>query len=120
MRHEDTPATIQEYVTVLPSSSDWDTFTSLVTGISPLLWATAFGCLSWLQRQGVNVPKDVSILSFDGTQLFRMVTPRLTTLVQPVELIAQETFRILAGKDNQPEQIFLPPTLRDGDSTLNA
>jgi LacI family transcriptional regulator len=78
---------------------------------------SAIGCLSWLQRNGVRVPEDVSLLSFDGTQLCRMVTPRLTSLVQPVDAIARETFRILAGSEIRPEQIFLPPILREGDST---
>jgi LacI family transcriptional regulator len=108
----------------------WENSSQATVNVMPQLWKksirptaifavsdyTAFGCLSWLQRNGVRVPEEVSLLSFDGTQLCRMVTPRLTTLVQPVDLIAREAFRLLESPQGKPEQIQLPPTLRDGDS----
>jgi len=43
----------------------------------------AIGALFECQRQGINVPSDVSIVGFHGHNITSVVKPRLTTLVTP-------------------------------------
>ncbi len=68
-----------------------ETFTA-VYAISDML---AMGACKALIDHGKNVPKDYSIVGFDGIQLGKYYNPALTTLVQPVETIAFETIQIL-------------------------
>lgn len=77
---------------------------------------SALGALNWLQREGVRVPEDVSLLSFDGTQLCRMVMPNFTTLIQPVDEIAREIFRILESNVSKPTKVLVKPKLREAES----
>lgn len=48
------------------------------------------GALTALGDSGVLVPGDVSLLGFDTVELARVVSPRLTIVVQPTEAIAAE------------------------------
>lgn len=40
----------------------------------------AVGALSWLHRQGVSVPRDLSVIGYDGTDVAEFAAPRLTTV----------------------------------------
>jgi LacI family transcriptional regulator len=43
-----------------------------------------------LQRLGFSVPGDISVVGFDGMAQAQFMHPRLTTVRQPVEKIAQK------------------------------
>lgn len=43
----------------------------------------AFGVIHELHAQGLKVPKDVSVMGFDGIDFGQMMTPPLTTVLQP-------------------------------------
>lgn len=44
---------------------------------------TAFGVVSELSAHGLNVPDDMSVMGFDGIEFGQMLTPPLTTILQP-------------------------------------
>lgn len=50
---------------------------------------TAIGALHYCDDRGFAVPEDVSITGFDDISLARFVSPRLTTIAQPLQEIAR-------------------------------
>ena len=59
-----------------------------ITGILAGNDLMALGAVQAATRAGVNVPADVSIIGYDGTDLTAMTHPPLTTLRQPFEDMA--------------------------------
>jgi len=55
----------------------------------------AIGVLRAAADRGIAVPRDLSVLGFDGILLSDVVTPRLTTIVQPVARIAEAAVAML-------------------------
>ena len=55
----------------------------------------ALGVMRALSDLGRQVPRDVSVLGVDGMEIGQYVTPRLSTVAQPVEEIARESVDIL-------------------------
>lgn len=55
----------------------------------------AVGVYRALFEAGLRIPEDVSVVGFDGIELGDYLFPKLTTLVQPVEQLAEETFELL-------------------------
>jgi LacI family transcriptional regulator len=49
----------------------------------------AIGAMQALREAGLEVPKDVSIIGFDDTELCQVVMPKLTTIRQPADLMGQ-------------------------------
>lgn len=47
----------------------------------------AIGAMQVCQEQGLNIPEDLSIIGFDNTELSTIITPKLTTVKQPLELM---------------------------------
>ena len=43
----------------------------------------------YLAQIGLRVPNDISIIGFDGIPIGNVITPRLTTIVQPIELMSK-------------------------------
>ena len=57
--------------------------------------AAAVGVIRALADLGRKVPEDVSVMGVDGIEIGRFITPRLSTIVQPVEDIAKESVAVL-------------------------
>lgn len=71
----------------------------------------ALGALAFLQRRGIEVPRQVSVIGFDNLNVSRMVTPALTTVAQPVYEIGKEAASLLfewIEEGTQPSEILLP------------
>lgn len=49
----------------------------------------AIGVMQGLQAAGLEVPKDISVVGFDDTELCQVVVPSLTTVRQPVDLLGE-------------------------------
>lgn len=81
----------------------------------------AFGVISRLRENGVEVPSELFVTGFDGTQMSALFSPSLTTVVQPVEAIAREAVTFLLGRINGSDapgrHNRIEPTLRVGSST---
>ena len=78
---------------------------------------TAVTALYALQKLGIRVPEDISIISFDGLTLSRFVSPVLTTIRQPVEEIGRKALEIVLNpteSKSYPECIPLKPVIQHG------
>lgn len=68
-------------------------------------------------EQGLHVPKDLLLVGYDGTQIIQNILPGLTTVVQPLEQIAQTAIAVLKQRlNNEPTdtEYILPVTLHKG------
>lgn len=79
---------------------------------------TAVGAISALHDYGVKVPEDVSILGFDDIALAKRVTPRLTTIHQPIKKIVTKTLDEFLELDeiNSNVEITLPYEIKVRDT----
>lgn len=73
------------------------------------------GAISCLHEEGMDVPRDMSVLSFDGLPLGEMALPALSTMSQRIEMMGQTAARLLidhmTGRMKRPCQIVLQPRL---------
>lgn len=79
----------------------------------------AIGALAGLRQAGVDVPRQMSFISFDDTPLGAMLTPALTAIRQPIEALGRAGFQALfALMTKKPTQklIRLPVELIERDS----
>ena len=87
-----------------------------------LSWSddTAFLCIRLLQRNGFEVPNDISIIGFDSCEECERITPRLTSMRQPIFEIARSAARtLISATRQQPAEIchVFPMTLDVREST---
>jgi DNA-binding LacI/PurR family transcriptional regulator len=76
---------------------------------------TARGVLQALQEAGVRVPEEIALIGFDDLPTAVQVSPKLTTVRQPVEekgrLAASILLDLIENPDSQPRQVLLPTRL---------
>ncbi|RKX73888.1 MAG: LacI family transcriptional regulator [Spirochaetes bacterium] len=82
-------------------------------------WMT-FGVLQALKEANLRIPEDISLISFDDVDAFRVYRPGITTVAQPTEqmgeIIVDVLFRRLEGENNGPYHTRLPCTIIVRDS----
>ncbi|MBZ5666260.1 MAG: LacI family transcriptional regulator [Acidobacteriia bacterium] len=83
---------------------------------------SAIGAVRAFRDAGLRIPEDVSVVGFDDIQAAAYLTPRLTTVRQPLrqmgEMAAQQLLaRISNGKAKAPQLISLAPELIVREST---
>ena len=82
--------------------------------------AMACGFIGAVQRHGIRVPQDVSVVGFDDSELIAHITPALTTIRQPHAALgrvaAQRLLAVLAGQPGA-EDTILPVELVIRSST---
>lgn len=70
---------------------------------------------------GLEVPKDISVIGFDGIPISRLVNPRLTTMELPLyemgETIANTLMKMLSGQEIHNKLTTVLPLLKTGQST---
>lgn len=76
----------------------------------------AIGMLSAFGAQGVRVPDDIAIVSFDGTVTAEFVWPRLTTAAQPLREMADAAVRLLLAGGAEPGHQAFSAQLRIRES----
>ncbi|MCB1754527.1 MAG: substrate-binding domain-containing protein [Gammaproteobacteria bacterium] len=79
----------------------------------------AISAIRALTQRGIRVPEDVSVVGFDGIAIGELLTPNLTTVVQPAEEMGQWAARHLVGRIDQGERLtnlVLPHRIRHGES----
>jgi DNA-binding LacI/PurR family transcriptional regulator len=85
---------------------------------------TTLGALGALAASGLRVPDDIALVGFDDEEWMRAVSPPLTAVHQPVELLGREAWdRLMArigGDTEPPRQIRLACTLEIRESTAPA
>ncbi|SDK05444.1 LacI family DNA-binding transcriptional regulator [Natronincola ferrireducens] len=81
---------------------------------------TAIGIIRELTSEGIEVPKDVSIIGFDNISISSMITPSLTTINQPSyetgTLATKMLLDRIEGKEIETNNIVMKPTLIKRDS----
>ncbi|MDC4232712.1 LacI family transcriptional regulator [Actinomyces sp. B33] len=90
-----------------------------VTAVFAIADVIAIGAMRAIHDAGLRIPEDISVIGFDGITLGEYVEPRLTTLVQPPDVIARLTCQILFDQiESGPAQhVFIPGSIRAGAST---
>jgi LacI family repressor for deo operon, udp, cdd, tsx, nupC, and nupG len=80
------------------------------TAIYAIADSLAIGAIRALSDAGLHVPEDISVAGYDGIELGDYITPRLTTLRQPVEEMAKQTinllFHIISGKEEHQHIVY--------------
>ncbi len=83
--------------------------------------AVAVGVIRALNDEGIRVPEMVSVTGFDGLDFGRYANPSLTTLIQPIDLIAKYTvsslLKAIAGDSPTPPHHAVEGEFYLGEST---
>lgn len=92
-------------------------------GFSAVFCATdtmAVGAVSALAEAGLRVPQDISIVGFDGLGYQNLVSPRLTSVQQPIfeigKMLASELLERISGRGGKLSRL-VPPVMYEGGST---
>ncbi|GAA1486583.1 LacI family DNA-binding transcriptional regulator [Brachybacterium fresconis] len=78
----------------------------------------AVGMAAAAPMHGIRIPQDLSLVGFDGIEQGSWVTPRLSTVVQPLEEIARHALDLVdaANDGAEPTAHVLPMELRIAES----
>lgn len=79
----------------------------------------AIGAVRALLDEGVQVPLDVSVAGFDGTELAKYYNPKITTVQQPLHMLAERGVEILLdhiSRGGAASHEIVPCTLVMGES----
>ena len=77
-----------------------DTQPDAVFAVSDTL---AAGAMAAIQAAGHQVPQDIAVAGFDGSELAEMISPPLTTIAQPSRDIGRTAFSLLLQKIDDPQ-----------------
>lgn len=84
----------------------------------------ALGAIRAARRQGLEVPRDLSVVGFDDSPLMNCTEPPLTTVRQPVEAMARTAVDLLLaqvpGREDPPSETVFDPELVVRHSTAVA
>jgi LacI family transcriptional regulator len=114
--HENTEKTIDDIMSLLRSEKQ----------IDAIFFATNYLAVSGLEaikRLGLEVPSDIGIIAFDDHDLFRLYTPSITVVAQPIEEMSEKLINILldqleeTGEVINYQQVVLPAKLVIRNST---
>ena len=80
----------------------------------------AIGAIRALHNNGLRVPRDVSVMGFDGLPLGSFLVPQLSTVHQQAQIMAQRGVEILIDRienGGEPSHEFVPYSLYQREST---
>lgn len=77
----------------------------------------AIGVIEAASEMRLHIPGDLSVVGFDDTILSRIITPRMTTISQPIQEMGKKVFDMLLDKDFQNQKILFLPELVVRNST---
>lgn len=84
---------------------------------------TAIGALESLAEAGLSVPRDLSVVGFDGTEAADFARPPLTTIKVPLFEVGAKGIEMLWQQLNEENSVsggsVLPVQLREGGSTAS-
>jgi len=76
----------------------------------------AMGAYQACEEVGLSVPEDISVVSFDDSDLAGWLRPRLTSVAIPHFEMGRRAVEILLAEHRPPEVHLVPMTLRERDS----
>ena len=81
----------------------------------------AIGALKELNQNHIRVPEDISLIGMDNISSSEMVTPSLTTIIQPFQEMCQRVVQIILNHIHKKEitlfRIVFEPSLIIREST---
>ncbi len=82
------------------------------------------GGMNEIERHGLEIPEDISVVGHDGIYLSQVLRPRLTTLKQDTETLGKEAAAklieaIVSPKTFIPEQVVIPAQIIEGRTVKN-
>ena len=67
----------------------------------------ALAALEVARERGLNVPRDLSLISFDNTPIVRFTQPPLTAIDQPIAETVSRAVELLIDRDaDEPEGVI--------------
>lgn len=81
----------------------------------------AIGAMRALTDLGLNVPRDISVIGFDGVDMCNYTVPRLSTVIQPVDRIASESVSIMSEMISNhiaPRHVILDAEISISESVM--
>lgn len=98
-------------------------YKNMPTAIFTISDQIAIGLISKLTQNGISVPKDISVMGFDNTNICNIYNPTITTVSQPQFEIGKKSMELLIQKiqdiNIKDKQIFLNHNLVIRNSTIN-
>lgn len=82
----------------------------------------AIGAMRAIRDAGRRVPEDISVIGFDGIEIGRYYSPKLTTIMQPQMEIASTSVELLIShieKNTSAKQVIVGCKLVEGESVCN-
>lgn len=90
------------------------------TAIFTLSNTIAMGCMKALKEENINVPNDISLITFDDHPYLDYLSTPLSCIAQPVSDISKIAIKFLISKiqnkDITASQVLLKPTMKLRDS----
>jgi len=109
--------------TIEKSIEKWQKKKNMPTAILAANNSIAKACLYCFKKYNINIPNDVSLISFDDIELFRITTPEITAVSQPISDIGTSAVSLLIEKIKDvevfPRNISLSTSLKERESVLN-
>ena len=71
------------------------------------------------ERRGKKIPQDLKIISYDGTEMTRSISPRISAIVQQIDKISQDLTDILTRRiqgEEIPEDKITEILWRQGET----
>lgn len=87
------------------------------TAILAMSDKAALIALDWLRRRGISVPRDVSVVGYDGVPEGAFSNPPLTTVAQPMKELGRRAVRTILDFDGTVRRETLPVELLERAST---
>ena len=90
--------------------------------IFAVTYPVALGVISAARENGINVPEDMDLICFGGSEYNRFITPSLTYIDQPTTKIGNKATELLLQEIENPEEtgreIVIPTNLVKRDTCL--
>ena len=82
------------------------------------------GGMNELEKHGLSIPKDISVVGYDGIPLSQVLRPRLATYKQGAEQMGEQAARLLIEQIENPDtwipqQIIVEGQLLEGDTVAD-
>ena len=93
------------------------TYQQKVTAILAVNQNIAIAAVKTLAKLNVNIPEEISLISFDDLPFFEIMNPTITAVAQPLDTICMNAVKILMAEINDKEntvekkQLVLPTEL---------
>lgn len=97
----------------------WDRCSDL-TAVFVVSDEMAIGAMHALRERNLEIPRDVSVLGFDGIDIIPYLSPPLSSVQQPIRTIGEKAaellLRLMEGEEPGERRLVIPHTIVQRDS----